>query len=190
MKKLISIILGAFMIFIFNIPFDNATSLANSDFVKITKNVDYYSNYWYNHYQLYKRINPMTGKKLKRKELEDMVYRQIWQESRFHVDSKTYEPVLHCYSWGLMSLVPSTAVDDGCRFNRPEDLLDIKTNIKYGIKHLYRQIVRYHGNLEKAVAAYNAGGAYKVFVCNNGICTPQYINQRYINIVCFNTKKL
>jgi len=54
---------------------------------------------------------------------------------------------------GLMQVLPSTAGEYG----EAKDLLDPRTNLDVGSRYLGRLIESYDGNLELAVAAYNAG---------------------------------
>jgi hypothetical protein len=53
---------------------------------------------------------------------------------------------------GLMQLIPTTAQRYGAN-----DVFDPQQNIDAGVKHLKRLLERYNGNLDLALAAYNAG---------------------------------
>lgn len=53
---------------------------------------------------------------------------------------------------GLMQLMPEVARQYGVI-----DPYDPRQNLDAGVRHLKKLLVKYHANLEKAVAAYNAG---------------------------------
>lgn len=59
--------------------------------------------------------------------------------------------VSHRGAVGLMQVLPSTAADS------EERLLDPAINIEHGTRYLRRLLKRYEGDLELALAAYNAG---------------------------------
>lgn len=59
-------------------------------------------------------------------------------------------------SHGVCQLKYATARFVGFR-GTTEQLRNPKTNIKYAAKYLHYQLVRYHGDSVKAIAAYNAG---------------------------------
>lgn len=54
---------------------------------------------------------------------------------------------------GLMQLMPGTAAELGVR-----DTFDPRQNIEGGVKHLRALLEKYDGDLDRALAAYNAGG--------------------------------
>ena len=58
----------------------------------------------------------------------------------------------HKGAGGLMQLIPTTAQRYGAY-----DVFDPQQNIDAGVKHLRTLLERYNGNLEMALAAYNAG---------------------------------
>jgi len=51
-----------------------------------------------------------------------------------------------------MQLIPETAIRHGVR-----NLYDTRSNIGGGAKHLRYLLDRFHGNIRRALAAYNAG---------------------------------
>lgn len=84
--------------------------------------------------------------------------------SRYHVDPELIEAVVQTESHGnpfavsnrgaqgLMQLVPETAYQMGVK-----DPLDPRQNLDGGVHYLQTLLERYNGNLDKALAAYNAG---------------------------------
>src|SRR4029077_21079619 len=83
---------------------------------------------------------------------------------RHHVDPALVRAVIETESnWnprayshkgagGLMQLIPTTAKRDGAY-----DLFNPQQNIDAGVRHLKTLLLRYNGNLDLALAAYNAG---------------------------------
>ncbi len=61
-------------------------------------------------------------------------------------------------SWGLMQIMGATARSLGF-VGRPNDLMQIRTNLEYGCRLLAKNLRRYNGDERKAAAAYNAGCA-------------------------------
>lgn len=78
-------------------------------------------------------------------------------------------------SYGLMQVLDTTAKDLGLKGD-PKALYIPEVGISYGVKYLGRQLRRYAGDLEKAVAAYNAGTARKR---SDG----RFTNQSYVDFV-------
>jgi soluble lytic murein transglycosylase len=77
----------------------------------------------------------------------------IRQESRFESEAVSSAGAL-----GLMQLMPGTArMLAGRRVSRHQ-AFDPETNIRLGTKYLAQLLARFNGNVEKAVAGYNAGG--------------------------------
>ncbi len=70
----------------------------------------------------------------------------VWQESRWREDA-----VSHAGARGLAQLMPGTARDLGVDSSDPFE------NLEGGARYLREQLDRFDGDLEKALAAYNAG---------------------------------
>lgn len=70
----------------------------------------------------------------------------VWQESRWHAGAVSPKGAR-----GLAQLMPGTARDLGV------DASDPFANLEGGARYLREQLDRFDGNLEKALAAYNAG---------------------------------
>jgi soluble lytic murein transglycosylase-like protein len=70
----------------------------------------------------------------------------VWQESRWNPAAKSRAGAI-----GLAQLLPGTARDLGVDPNDPLQ------NLSGGARYLRQQLNRFDGNVEKALAAYNAG---------------------------------
>jgi soluble lytic murein transglycosylase-like protein len=70
----------------------------------------------------------------------------VWQESRWHAEARS--PV---GARGLAQLMPGTAQDLGVNADDP------MANLEGGARYLRAQLDRFGGDVEKALAAYNAG---------------------------------
>ena len=94
----------------------------------------------------------------------------IWQESKYVQSARS-----HAGAQGLMQLMPATAKRFGCV--HPEDA---RENIQAGTKYLRWLLKRFSGNVELALAGYNAGeGAVDKY---DGI--PPYNETRnYVKII-------
>jgi len=98
------------------------------------------------------------------------VHAVIWQESRYVVDAQS-----HAGAVGLMQLMPAAAERFGCH-----DRNDPAENIEAGTKYLSWLLKRFSGNVELALAAYNAGeGSVDKY---NGI-PPYTETQNYVKII-------
>lgn len=98
------------------------------------------------------------------------IHAVIWQESKYKNQARS-----HAGAQGLMQLIPATAERFGC-----EDVYDPAANIEAGTKYLRWLLKRFDGNVELALAGYNAGeGAVDKY---DGI--PPYNETRnYVKII-------
>jgi soluble lytic murein transglycosylase-like protein len=98
------------------------------------------------------------------------IHAVIWQESKYKVRARS-----HAGAQGLMQLMPATASRFGCK-----DPHDPTANIEAGTKYLKWLLKKFDGNVELALAGYNAGeGSVAKY---NGI--PPYDETRnYIRII-------
>ena len=98
------------------------------------------------------------------------VHAVIWQESRYQQLARS-----HAGAQGYMQLMPDTAKRFGC-----SDSDDPAANIEAGTKYLSWLLKRFNGNVELALAGYNAGeGAVDKY---NGI-PPYNETQNYVKII-------
>lgn len=98
------------------------------------------------------------------------VHAVIWQESKYDVDARS-----HAGAQGLMQLMPGTARRFGC-YNANDPV----ANVAAGTKYLRWLLKRFAGNIELALAGYNAGeGSVDKY---NGI-PPYGETQNYVRII-------
>ena len=99
-----------------------------------------------------------------------LLHAVIWQESKYKVRARS-----HAGAQGLMQLIPDTAKRFGC-----DDPHDPEKNIAAGTKYLSWLLKRFEGNVELALAGYNAGeGAVDKY---DGI-PPYNETQNYVKII-------
>jgi len=98
------------------------------------------------------------------------IHAVIWQESKYETHARS-----HAGAQGLMQLIPATAKRFGC-----DDPNDPVENITAGTKYLSWLLKRFSGNVELALAGYNAGeGAVDKY---DGI-PPYNETQNYVKII-------
>ncbi len=98
------------------------------------------------------------------------IHAVIWQESKYIANARS-----QAGASGLMQLMPATARRFGCK-----DLDDPADNIEAGTKYLSWLLKRFSGNVELALAGYNAGeGAVDKY---NGI-PPYNETQNYVRVI-------
>lgn len=94
----------------------------------------------------------------------------IWQESKYDTSARS-----HAGAQGLMQLMPDTAKRFGC--SNPDD---VESNVQAGTKYLSWLLKRFSGNVQLALAGYNAGeGAVAKY---NGV-PPYNETQNYVRII-------
>ena len=98
------------------------------------------------------------------------IHAVIWQESKYQQRARS-----HAGAQGYMQLMPDTAKRFGCN-----DSSDPVQNIEAGTKYLKWLLKRFNGNVELALAGYNAGeGSVDKY---NGI-PPYSETQNYVKII-------
>jgi soluble lytic murein transglycosylase-like protein len=98
------------------------------------------------------------------------IHAVIWQESKYDAHARS-----HAGAQGLMQLMPATAKRFGCE--HPDDP---EENITAGTKYLSWLLKRFSGNVELALAGYNAGeGSVDKY---DGI-PPYSETQNYVKII-------
>ena len=98
------------------------------------------------------------------------VHAVIWQESKYDITARS-----HAGAQGLMQLMPDTAKRFGCK-----DPNDPAENIEAGTRYLGWLLKRFSGNVQLALAGYNAGeGSVDKF---NGV-PPYNETQNYVRII-------
>ena len=94
----------------------------------------------------------------------------IWQESKYDTSARS-----HAGAQGVMQLMPDTAKRFGCT-----NVDDPKSNIAAGTKYLSWLLKRFSGDVQLALAGYNAGeGSVDKY---NGI-PPYNETQNYVRII-------
>jgi soluble lytic murein transglycosylase-like protein len=98
------------------------------------------------------------------------IHAVIWQESKYDTHARS-----HAGAQGLMQLIPATARRFGC-----DDPNDPVENVAAGTKYLSWLLRRFSGNVELALAGYNAGeGAVDKY---DGI-PPYDETRKYVKII-------
>ncbi|HEX6718045.1 MAG TPA: lytic transglycosylase domain-containing protein [Pyrinomonadaceae bacterium] len=98
------------------------------------------------------------------------IHAVIWQESKYDIHAHS-----HAGAQGLMQLMPATAKRFGCE--HPEDPVE---NVTAGTKYLSWLLKRFSGNVELALAGFNAGeGSVDKY---DGI-PPYNETQNYVKII-------
>jgi soluble lytic murein transglycosylase-like protein len=112
------------------------------------------------------------------------------QESAFNPNAYRAEPQIKDGSTGLMQVLLNTAKTMDTTATQ-QKLFDPAYNIDIGTKYIAKNLARYDGNVKDAIAAYNAGSAYKNangrYVSANGKIDVQgYVDKVYTNTLSYN----
>ena len=93
---------------------------------------------------------------------QEPTYKWLFQPEKSKPRGSTLETelVMQKTSWGLMQIMGAVAREYGFRGWMPELCLP-ETNLEYGCTHVAVQMKRYKGDVDSALAAYNAGAARK-----------------------------
>ena len=98
------------------------------------------------------------------------VHAVIWQESKYKVRARS-----GAGAQGLMQMIPATARRFGC-----SDVYNSEENVNAGTRYLRFLLERFNGNIQLALAGYNAGeGAVDKY---NGV-PPYNETQNYVRII-------
>ena len=104
------------------------------------------------------------------------IHAVIWQESKYKPKALS-----HAGAQGLMQLMPATARRFGCT-----DPGDVRANVEAGTKYLSWLLKRFNGDVQLALAGYNAGeGAVAKY---NGV-PPYDETQNYVRKIVANYGK-
>lgn len=114
-----------------------------------------------------------------------LIFAHMKQESNFNPNAYKAEPALNDGSTGLMQVLLQTAksIDKNATNTA---LLDPSYNIAIGTQYIAKNLQRYPNNVKDAIAAYNAGSAYKDqngnYVSKSGNTAVQgYVDKVYAN---------
>jgi len=91
---------------------------------------------------------------------------------RMNISDKT-ERSLQMHSWGLMQIMGTTARELGFDQQIPK-LCIPKNGIEFGCRYFKKQLIRYSGDVEFAISAYNMGTARKN---SHGFRNQIYVNK-------------
>ena len=135
--------------------YDSSETIKN--FVNLIEINEKWAQYYFDYYELGKYKNDITGKYLTKENIENLGLAIMKWESNINNKQKKWENKVREYSYGQYCLLGSTAKYMGWEGNNYNELLDPEINAKYSIKYLCIQLKKYDGNIDKALAAYNAG---------------------------------
>ena len=114
-----------------------------------------------------------------------LIMGHIKQESGFNPSAVRQEPAINDASYGMMQLLLGTAktLDPGATVDK---LYNAGYNIDLGTKYIAQNLKRYNNNITDAIAAYNAGSAYKTqdgkYISKSGNDVQKYVDNVYKNM--------
>lgn len=114
-----------------------------------------------------------------------LILAHIKQESNFDPNAYRAEPAIGDASTGLMQVLLGTAKQFSPDATE-EEMYDPAFNIDIGTAYIAKNLARYNGNVQDAIAAYNAGTARKnadgKYVNSQGVTNVQsYVDKVYAN---------
>lgn len=114
-----------------------------------------------------------------------LIMGHIKQESSFNPLAYRAEPSINDASYGMMQLLLNTAktLDTNVTV---EKLYNPGYNIDLGTKYISQNLKRYPNDIQSAIAAYNAGSAYKTqdgkYISKSGNDVQKYVDNVYKNM--------
>lgn len=109
-----------------------------------------------------------------------LILAHIKQESAFNPRAFRNEPKIKDASYGLMQLLLGTASKMDINAT-PEKLYDPAYNITLGATYIAQNLARYPGDIQSAIASYNAGTAYKdangKYISKSGNDVQHYVDK-------------
>jgi len=118
-----------------------------------------------------------------------LILGHIKQESSFNPNAYRAEPQINDGSTGLMQVLLATAkgMDKSATVTK---LYDPIYNIDIGTRYIAKNLTRYNNNMKDAIAAYNAGSAFKTaegrYVSGSGKIDVQgYVDKVYSNTLIY-----
>lgn len=111
----------------------------------------------------------------------NLVKAVIFIESRGDLNKVNWLDSNGKYSKGLMHVQELAARDSGLKYDFDQLSDDVMVGLRFGITYLNKKLKENNYNIEKGLAAYNAG---QVIICKNfnrNVCYPgEFYNENYV----------